>query len=130
MAGKETGKIEWNPCIESGTLSPEDREELDRQKELLQGVFQIPQYTSDPKKVSILAGVETVTLATCQSESPIEDFLHFQEGVINLHEYAFLSETYPGLNVNGWRIFLAKIDPLTYGRAIHRTSKGTSGKRI
>ncbi len=130
MIGKEVLSNEWNPCSQPYNPSHQDEEEIVRQGEILKGVFHIPQYTSDPMKVSILAGVEAVVSTICQSDKPIENFLHFQDSVINLSEYAFLSETYPGLNVNGWRIFLAKIDPLTYGRQIHRTSKGTSGKRI
>ena len=132
MAVTIVEKFAWKPCDrDTVRAGPQDLKEIERQKELLKDVFNLPQYASDPRKVSILIGVATVVTEICERGGGITDFTKFQDRVINLPDYDFLSKPYPGLNVTGWSIFYALIDPLTYGRKIHRVfeQRGTSGKR-
>ena len=50
-------------------------------------------------------------------ESELFDYqdLHFEDS-----DHAWLSELHPGLNVNGWRVFMAEMNPLKFGQNIER----------
>ena len=52
----------------------------------------------------------------------MEDFWTYQSEHINDSTYQFLSDIHPGLNVVGWRVIMAIIDPFTYGRDIKRAA--------
>lgn len=133
MAGAVSERIGLGHCNHNidQIINPQNLKEIERQKELLKDVFLLPQYTSDARKVSILMGLSAIVTEICERRGSIDDFKEFQNTVIDLPDYAFLREPYPGLNVTGWSIFFAMIDPLTYGAKIHRVveQRGTSGKR-
>lgn len=49
-----------------------------------------------------------------------KEFFTYQDEHFDNPHYAFLEEEYPGLNVNGWRVLMAELNPIKYGTAIQR----------
>jgi hypothetical protein len=91
----------------------------------------IPEDDREKRKaiVSALTGLVTDIRSKKAESSALFDYQdrHFDEP-----EYKWLQEHYPGLNVNGWRVFIALIDPLKYGKDIDRAAQqvlGTISKR-
>jgi hypothetical protein len=79
--------------------------------------------------VSELTDLVTDIRSKKKESSALFDFQdkHFDEP-----EYRWLQEYYPGLNVTGWRVFMALMDPLKYGEKIDRSQEqvlGTITKR-
>lgn len=61
-----------------------------------------------------------------------QEFFTYQDEHFDDPEYAFLKDLYPGLNVNGWRVLMAELDPKKYGIAIARKEfqvRGTISQR-
>lgn len=107
-------------------FSPEDKEELARQNVVLQNTFKYICKDLPIVKIPRLAIVEELrNLAEEIREGgkTIDDFWAYQEKHISDSDHQFLSEIHPGLNVVGWKVILAFIDPLTYGRDIIAMSR-------
>lgn len=49
-----------------------------------------------------------------------EDFFAYQDAHFDDPDYAFLIDLHPGLNSNGWRLLLAEMDPVKWGKSIER----------
>lgn len=102
-------------------FSPEEQEELARQRVVLQNAFRY--ICNDPPMVKIprLAIIEELRKLADEigdGKKSIEDFWEYQEEHMGNPDHQFLNEGHPGLNVVGWKVILASIDPLTYGRNI------------
>ncbi len=102
-------------------FSLEEQEERARQNVVLQNAFTY--ICKDPPLVKIprLAIVEGLRMLAEEirgDEKSMVDFWTYQEEHIGDPDYGFLGEIHPGLNVTGWRVMMALIDPLQYGRDI------------
>lgn len=114
--------VDGNP-----SLSPEDKAELERQRNLLHGSFA---YISEEKeetvripRLAIVVELRKMADDIHDGTKMMEDFWTYQELHIDDPAYEFLSENHPGLNVAGWRVFMALIDPLAYGREIQAAGR-------
>lgn len=109
------------------SLSLEDEAELERQKNLLMGAFAYisdePNATVRIPRWAIVAELRKMAEDIRGGTKTMEDFWTYQEDHINDPAYEFLGEIHPGLNFAGWRVVMALIDPLGYGRDINY-SKG------
>lgn len=79
--------------------------------------------------VSELTGLVTGIRSKKTEANALFDYqdIHFDEP-----DYQWLQEQHPGVNVNGWRVFMALMDPLKYGENIDRSIQkvlGTITKR-
>lgn len=108
------------------SLSSEDQLELERQKNLFQGSFT---YICDELEVrvkilrlAIVAELRNMADEIRGGKKTIEAFWTYQEEHIDDPAYEFLGKIHPGLNVAGWRVFMALIDPLAYGRDVKAMS--------
>lgn len=102
-------------------FSPEDQEERARQKAVLQNAFTYICNDLPMVKIPRLAIVEELRKLVeeiREGEKTINDFWEYQEKHIQDPAHQFLTEIHPSLNVVGWRVILAFVDPLTYGRDI------------
>lgn len=52
----------------------------------------------------------------------ITDLHRYQDEHFEKPTHAFLIDEYPGLNVIGWKVFMALLDPLKHGTIIQRSS--------
>lgn len=107
-------------------ISPEDKAELERQQNLLRGAFA---YISDEPieairihRLAIITDLRQMAEDIGRGTKTMNDFWTYQDIYIDDPVYGFLSEIHPGLNVAGWRVVMALIDPLTYGRAVQGSS--------
>lgn len=114
-----------------------DEQELTRQRNLIGTVEAVFAHLNNPIVDPFLPPEETAQfnnnrLAQLHIVEQIR--AHIKDGwsILDLGEYLdqhfedadhqFLSERYRGLNVNGWSVFMAVIDPIGYGRKIERSS--------
>lgn len=102
-------------------FSPEEQEELARQNVILQNAFKY--ICDDPPMVkiprlAIVGELRNLADEIREGRKTIDDFWAYQEAHIADSDHEFLGKTHPGLNVVGWRVILAFIDPLAYGRDI------------
>lgn len=67
--------------------------------------------------ISTLATLVTDIRLKKKPESELFDYqdLHFEDS-----DHAWLSELHPGLNINGWRVFMAEMSPLKFGQNVER----------
>lgn len=110
----------------------EDQLELMRQSNLLRGAFD---YIGDDsflspqvkeRRMAIVSEVRGWVESIHKREASLDDFLRYQDEKLENPEFLFLGESYPGLNVAGWRVILALIDPLKYGRNIQSFTEITA----
>lgn len=107
---------------DGGTVfSPEEQEELARQNVILQNAFKY--ICDDPPMVkiprlAIVGELRNLADEIHEGRKTIDDFWAYQEAHIADSDHEFLGKTHPGLNVVGWKVILAFIDPLTHGRNI------------
>lgn len=124
MAFPEHGSFE--AVADGGApLSPKDVAELERQKNLLMGAFAYisdePNETVRIPRLAIVAELRKLAEDIRGGTKAMEDFWTYQNRHIDDPAYEFLGEIHPGLNFAGWRVFMALIDPLGYGRDIEHS---------
>lgn len=132
--------LETRPCVaaDSGgkALSLEEKRELNRQYTLF-GRTAFDYLNGEPdaaKKAERFAVVSMLKQLACdiqKGEKTTEDFFTLQDTLMKNPANTFLEESYPGLNVAGWRVIMALIDPITYGTVIQGSSdvRGPISKR-
>lgn len=111
--------------------------ETKRQKEFFEGAISFigrdPLLTSQEKERRLLKTGELRGLIReiKSGGKTMDEFWKFQEEKENMLDYLFFAETVEGLNVNLWRLALAQINPLKFGKGVDRSHriKGTIGKR-
>lgn len=110
----------------------EDQLEIVRQSNLLRGAFD---YIADDRflspevrerRMAIMGEIRGWVERIHKREALLDDFLAYQDEKFENPEFRFLGEVYPGLNVAGWRVILALIDPMKYGRNIQSYTKVTA----
>lgn len=121
---------------ELDSLTDEQRELL-RQRNIIGTVDTIFLHLYDPIRDPLLASEEVVRLNNdrlarlhiveqirerIRSGWSLTDLLTYQDEHFEESTYEFLTDGYPGLNVNGWKVLMAIIDPLGQGRNIERSS--------
>ncbi len=113
----------------------EDRAELERQQNLLRGAFA---YISDEPieairihRLAIITDLRKMVKDIRGGTKTMNDFWTYQDTYIDDPAYGFLADFHPGLNVAGWRVVMALIVPLKYGRSIEASSnvRGTISRR-
>lgn len=110
----------------------EDQLEIVRQSNLLRGAFD---YIADDsflspevreRRMAIVSEVRGWVAKIHTREASLDDFFAYQDDKLDKPEFLFLGQVYPGLNVAGWRVILALIDPLKYGRSIQSYTEITA----
>ncbi len=84
------------------------------------------------RRTMIIEEITSLTDRIRRKELTIDKFFSYQDAHLEESDYQFLSQPHPGLNVTGWRVFMACIDPLRYGKTIDRsmaTVRGTISHR-
>lgn len=126
-------------------LTDEERE-LKRQRNLIGTVETVFSHLNDPIRDPLMASEEVVRLNNdrlarlhiveqireqIRSGWTITDLLRYQDEHFEDPTHAFLTDEYPGLNVIGWKVFMALVDPLKHGTVIQRSSgvRATISKR-
>jgi len=86
----------------------------------------IPQADKLKRKaiVSVLTTLVTDIRLKKKEGSALFDYqdLHFEEP-----DYTWLQELHPGVNVNGWRVIMIRMDPLKYGQNIDHPLQNVRG---
>lgn len=96
----------------------EEQKELARQRVVLQNAFK---YICDDlpmvkiPRLAIVEELRNLAEEIRNGDKTINDFWAYQEDHMSDPTYQFLSDSHPGLNVVGWRVIMALIDPLRYG---------------
>lgn len=110
---------EQSPSVAVSDAAEPERQ---RQRNLFQGAFAYIENEPDERikipRLSIVEDLRQMVRDIHAGEKTIGDFWVYQDLHIDDPGYSFLGEQHPGLNVSGWRVFMALIDPLTYGRNI------------
>lgn len=101
------------PCVPHGDIyDPEIR----RVETVLRGVFNdIP-----PERVLILEEVLQQVDHVCSGVGTVEDFIRYQEGVLEDPRYRWLQEHHPTVTGPWWRIMLALTNPKKYGKDLYK----------
>lgn len=111
--------------------------ETKRQKEFFEGAYSFirrdPILTAEEKERRLLKVGELKgwTDEVRTGRKSMVEFWKLQEEKENMPDYLFFAETVEGLTVNWWRLALAQIDPLKFGKGVDRSDriKATIGKR-
>lgn len=121
---------------ESDDLTDDERE-LKRQRNLIGTVDTIFPHLNDPivdpfmppEEVNRLNNDRLARLSIVEqmrenirSGWTMKDLLGYQDEHFEDSRCTFLAEAYPGLNVNGWKVLMAIVDPFGHGRIIERSS--------
>lgn len=120
------------------TYSIEESTVLGRIKDIINGDFfhhlpaEAVHESNKQSPAAIVCEVRALVAKIRVEKRDPQEFFAYQDVHFGDPHYAFLEEPYPGLNVNGWRVFMAELDPVKYGVAITRKEfqiRGTISQR-
>jgi len=100
----------------SVVYEPEESEILTRMKNLMGG--EAFHTETDTERLHIIDELRVLVQKIRNNEVKPDDFFAFQDKHFDNPKYAFLSAELPGINIVGWRVFMALMDPLQYGKTI------------
>jgi hypothetical protein len=86
----------------------------------------IPQADKLKKKAIVLA-LNTLVTDIRLKKKEGSALLEYQDIHFDEPDHAWLRELHPGVNVNGWRVFMVLMDPLRYGQNLNRPEQQVRG---
>lgn len=86
----------------------------------------IPEDERD-KRIKIVSSLMELVTGIRLKKADSSAFFDYQDIHFDEPDYTWLQELHPGVNVNGWRVIMALMDPLKYGENIDRPMQQVLG---